>query len=124
MRWLLMVVWISVIGALGVGVASSLSVDADTLGAGGSVVSSCDRSVDLALVPDADAADAIVAVELDSISRVACWNHRVELVVRGAEGDTLARASGVVSATSIRLDLTDPVDAAAIVGVDVVITER
>lgn len=123
MRWMFMVVWATLLGALGIGVAASLTLDTDDLGAGGSVVSSCDRSVDVVLVPDADAPERVVAVEVAGISRVACLNHRVDVLVWGDGDVMLDQRSGTVRTTSVRLDLAEPVDAATITGVDVVITQ-
>ncbi|MEM9131887.1 MAG: hypothetical protein AAF962_09010 [Actinomycetota bacterium] len=124
MRWAFVAAWVTLFGALGVGVAASLSVDADDLGSGGAVVSSCDRSVDVVLVADEGAADRIVAVEVRNISRTACFDDRVEVLVRGVDDELLARDVGLVRTTTVRVDLAEHVDAAAITGVDVVIADR
>jgi hypothetical protein len=116
-----------IVGGGTYGFAATLGVTSDNLGAGDSIVASCDTdglTADYTAVYSATAnAYEVTTVELGGVA-VACNTQQVQITLSGAANSSLNETTATVNAVSgaQTITLSTPVSAQSVTGLHVVIS--
>jgi hypothetical protein len=108
------------------GVAASLTVNSDTLGAGSDAVASCDDNVDVSYTvawDDTDKRFEVTQVKVSNIDQ-GCSGQELTVQLTGSGGAALSGATGStpIGGTSATVNIGTPPAASAVEDVHVVIT--